>query len=183
MRCTHVAAVGVLVLAIGCESDPTMFEDLVLDAPLIHTDAAEYVAVHIAGSGPAASYAFTVIATLENGTPRNLYLARCSPGIERPIWSVDLVNGDDPSGSGYSPAWGCTGNEPFRMRPGESRTDTLRLSGPTSYDGVTGASFGALEGTMRLGYDIRLSAHGDPPNTPRLMRTSNTFEVSLAPSP
>ena len=126
-------------------------------AGFLQTDQPVYVARREGGDPRYGQYAFIVIARFTNETSSPVYLARCYPDSPYPIYGVELlmpIAGKERSG--YSPAWGCVGHDQaIVVGPGEARTDTLRISGPTAVDGRTKQPLGALRGRMQLFYQVQ----------------------------
>ncbi len=90
-----------------------------------------------------------------------VYLERCDPDSPHPIYGVRLV-GAGPLGApvpwraAYDPIWACGGHDlAVAVRPGEAWVDTLRLSGPNVWHGVTHQPDGVLERRFQLSYQVR----------------------------
>jgi hypothetical protein len=85
--------------------------------------------------------------------------------------------------SGYDMAWACVGGvPPAVVLPGEERTDTLRIMGPSAYDGITHEPLGVLQGRFQIGYDTQGCASSDPScSLAGSYIRSNVFDVRLAP--
>ncbi len=111
-------------------------------------------------TAPGCAYEFTVIASYKNHMDRPLYLARCDPDSPTPIYGVRLV---EPEGeSAYGPIWACGGHDnAILVQPGETRTDTLLISGPNVFDGETGEPLGLLEGQFVLVYQVQICPEQD----------------------
>lgn len=169
---TRATLAGLVALA-ACASDATGPGGL-----SILTDRSAYEAEYLAGGDGRTIYGFTVVAELRNTTRGTVHLERCSPSATTPIWGIASVDEGVRPGWGY--AWACVGTTTIAMSPGESRTDTLRVIGPTSYDGVTKEPLGVLEGSFRLVYAMRPCA-GSCSSDWTL--GSNAFRVTLAPAP
>lgn len=148
----------------------------------LSTDRASYTATYEDGDGSYRRYGFTVVARYTNRTKAPIYLARCYPDSPHPIYGVNLVEDDDSWRAWYNGAWACVGHESQIVVPsGGTRVDTLRLSGPTAWDGVTGQPLGVSSGRMQLAYEVQ-SCRGDGEcRLPRAAGLSNEFEVTRQP--
>lgn len=124
---------------------------------------------------------FTVEASYHNRTEASVYLQRCYPDSEHPIFGVSTLDGT--MESAYGPVWACVGHEDhIRVAPGETRIDVLEISGPNSFDGVTGEPFGVTEGVFQLGYDAYPCAEAEAGSCDRLpetQRVSAPFKVTV----
>ena len=122
------------------------------------------------------SYSFSLTAELENTTGETLYLDLCYPDDTYPIYGVTLA--DEESGeSAWNPAWGCVGHsESIALEPGETRTDTYQLTGPTS--SKDGQPLGEMEGLFRLFYRTLACADSDECEASGII--SNAFRIELA---
>jgi hypothetical protein len=144
------------------------------------TDQSSYTAEHISGEGTFRVYGFTLIARFVNRTDGVLYLQRCYPDTQFPIYGVELLDGSDSWGSAYDGTWACVGHEQqIQVGPGEARVDTLSIRGPGAFNGGTGEPFGALEGRMRLTYGVSTSPGDGAPSLPGY-GTSTAFTVARA---
>lgn len=125
------------------------------------------------------SCTFTLEATYYNRTDRPVYLYRCYPDSEYPIYGVPTS--DESAESAYDPIWGCVGHDDqIRVDPGETRTDVLEVRGPNSFDGVTGEPFGVVEGAFQLRYDARpCGGEGNCDSLPEVQRLSAPFKVTV----
>lgn len=116
-------------------------------SPTLETDRATYQASPMAGSSSYRWYGFTLVARYTNQTARTVYLARCYPDSKAPIYSLRGVG----FASAYDGAWACVGHDnPIRVEAGRSRTDTLRIQGPTAWS--DGRPIGELQGVFELVY-------------------------------
>lgn len=148
--------------------------------PLITTDRDAYTATHVRDEGTYRQYGFTLIARFQNRTGDAIYLDRCYPDASRPIYGVELLGATRPLESGYDPVWACVGHDnPIVVQPGAERVDTLRITGPTSWDGRTGEAMGRLEGRFRLVYQASSCPREARCPLPEEMRRSNPFEVTV----
>ena len=181
-RISHLGFLVLLgTLLGGCSSPPDAFRDT--SSPVL-TDKTLYIArpEFADCTGPGCPHAFTVEASYTNRTDRPLYLARCYPDSEAPIYGVRLVALGGEDESAYNLVWACVGHdEAIEVLPGETRVDTLRLEGPNAFDGETGEPYGALEGEFQLNYQVQICPEEDL--TCILIYAagrSNIFEVRLA---
>lgn len=112
------------------------------------------------GRSPSGTWQFTVVARFTNPTTDTLYLARCMPESPQPRYQVDPAD-LLPERAAYSPVWACVGHDrQFGLAPGQSRTDTIVLTGPNIWDGRSGAPEGRFEGSFRLSYHLQ-ACRGD----------------------
>jgi len=162
-----------IALLVGCESEPVgPGQDL--EGPAIKTDQLSYVAVPLEGEGDYRRYGFTVVAEFTNLTDRNVFLGRCYPDSPTPMFSVY----GDGFGSAYSGVWACVGHKnQFRVKPGQSRVDTLHLRGPSRWS--AGEPQGELEGRVRLRYFVGYCTDDCPDEAPDSLSSSDFFEVTL----
>ena len=139
--------------------------------PSIETDARTYTARHDGGEGPHARYSFDLVARFTNPLPDTVYLGRERPDSPHPIYGLGR--------SAYNGAvLGSAHSRQFAVAPGATRTDTLHVTGPMTWDGVTGEPDGPLDGPMRLSYE----AYGCRGEAARLavgVAVSDTFVVRL----
>jgi hypothetical protein len=140
------------------------------------TDATAYAATQIGGDPRYARYSFTVVATITNRTVAPMYLDRCYPNSQAPIYGVELVGRSGEAA--YDPIWACGGHDQrLRLMPGESRVDTLQLSGPNAFPHGGGTGHGAITGRMRLRYALQGCAGEAECRLPADAGLSNVFEV------
>lgn len=140
------------------------------------TDATAYVARRSDALAPA-QFGFDIISRFENRGATTLYLGRCFPESPQPMFGVEIV---EPAGaqSGYGYFWACVGHDnQFAVRPGDVRTDTLHVTGPNMFDGVTRQPIGILEGTFHLRFVVRLGPGDGGKSAPADADVSNTFVV------
>lgn len=145
----------------------------------VQTDRTRYTATPTGDAAPGfVEYEFTIVATFTNPTDDTVYLGRCFPDSPGPVYGVDLVSPEDEWGAAYSRFWGCVGHDQqFAVAPGAARVDTLRISGPTAWQG--GAYLGLLEGLFRLRYSVRTGPGDGAPEAPDDLESSNVFEVRI----
>jgi hypothetical protein len=146
------------------------------------TNDTSYVAAREPGGGPIARYGFTVVARYHNPTKAPIYLARCFASSKTPLYELQLVQGRRSSGSAYSPVWACAGHDKqIVVRPGATRVDTIAVSGPATWSGLTKKPIGNLEGRLRLAYfPQRCPGDGACAIVVDSLRYSNEFTVHLA---
>lgn len=158
--------VALSVAAACAENGPTVPSNLPLS-----TDSTSYTAIPI-GAG---QVLVKLVTRYRNITSAPVRLDKCSANARTPIFDVVLVSPPDTEGAGYDAAQACTGTDPFIVAPGETRTDTLRLVGPTAYDTRTKRYLGTVEGKFRVAYGgqesneftIELPPEGAVPLVPR----------------
>ena len=176
-----VIAVGALVLLTGCasglEPQPVEVRDPFPTDGSLRTDNHTYTA-SCKGEGYAKTCTFTLTMSYTNKTNGTVYFNHCYPDDTFPIYFVGGLTEEE---SAYSGAWGCTGHDRFvKVLAEEQRVDTLRISGPNAWDGVTGEPFGLLEGHLQIFYEaFSCSNELDPCELPREAATSNVFTVNL----
>lgn len=151
-------AVFVILYVYGPHVDASHFPQDVVGPvnQVIRTDHTQYMAEHQKGSGNQRTYAFTIVARLENHSKVPFYLERCYSKSTTPIYAVELVGGREGEESGYDGIWACMGgNRPIVVRPGRTRIDRFRIFGPRGRESDTGIPLGVLEGQFRLVYSAR----------------------------
>jgi len=122
-----------------------------------------------------------VVARFTNETDQPLYLSRCYPDTSYPIYGVVATNAD--LEAGYNPVWACVGHDhPIVVGRGETRVDSLRITGPNAWDGYTSEPFGTLTGAFRLSYNIAACPDAYGCGAMPLSVQSNEFEVRLQPN-
>lgn len=162
------------------EPEPTL-PPVVRQGEPAQTDSLQYVAVYVGGESPYRRYGFRVVSRYTNRTAQTLYLQRCYPNSAHPIYGVQSMG---PTGSGaaaYSQVWACVGHaNHIAVTPGATRVDTLRVTGPNSWNGrPPHEPYGDLEGRFRLRYNIQTCAGDDYCPAPDSLQISNVFEVRL----
>jgi hypothetical protein len=182
-RTTERSIVLVALVATACEGRGSLPTDLgpVPDGAFT-TDATGYVALPIGQYFGHDRYSFTIVARFENRGATPLYIARCFPTSPSPIFGVtrtDLLG----KTSGFNTTWGCVGvSHMIAVAPGAYQVDTLTMTGPNLFDGVTHEPLnGPLEGRYRLSYDVRVSDGETAPAAPFGAGSSNEFVVRLSP--
>lgn len=138
------------------------------------TDLPSYVATYVAGEGAYQRYGFQLVASFSNEGARTVYLLRCAPDSERPLFQVRGLGFE----SGYDRAWACVGHDHhLAVAPGEIRVDTLFITGPNAWSGSS--SLGRLEGDFQLHYLVSPCLAGCPGQVPDGMGVSNPFHVDV----
>ena len=150
----------------------------------LQTDRGSYEAAYLGGEGSWTSYGFEVVIQTTNLGGVSLYLSGCGPNPSAPIYGVvPIAEEPEPQRrSAYSMAWACTGGPSIELSPGEMRTDTLRLWGPTAVDGLTGEVLGALEGTKAVSFRVWTCPDRPDCQAPDHLGRSNPFDVRLVPA-
>jgi hypothetical protein len=177
MRQSAIAIVIAVALVLaGCKGPLSPVEQI-RTGPF-QTDRASYTAVPVSTQQGWTTYGFDVVTSLSNVTQDTLFLQRCMPSDTHPMYDVIQVApaGADP---GYSPAWGCVGGvPPIAVLPGEVREDSLRLTGPTSFDETTGKPIGTTTGTYAIRFDVSGCSQQAPCAIGDSLSTSTTFTVT-----
>lgn len=146
----------------------------------LQTDRAAYSAGFIGGEGPYRRYTVTVVARFTNKTSRPVYLERCYPDTPYPIYGI--VSTEEGREAAYSAAWACVGHDrPIVVSLGETRTDSLHISGPNTWDGHTNQPSGDLVGRFRLSYAVGTCPSVYHCEVAARVSESNDFEVRLEP--
>ena len=146
----------------------------------IRTDRAAYDATPIGREGSYRTYAMTVVAQFTNGMSRQLYLQRCYADTPYPIYGI--VSAEEGREAAYNPVWACVGHGvPIIVLAGMTRTDSLRIVGPTAWDGRTKKPLGDLVGRFRLSYIVGTCRAVTGCEVPGRVHESNEFEVRLRP--
>ena len=172
-----------LAALIACGSSVPTSGDVTADQEgqvTLRTDRAAYQASLAGGEGPYRRYAVTLAAQLSNGLSIPLYLQRCYPDTPYPIYGV--VSAEEGREAAYSPVWACVGHDrPIVLSAGKTRTDSLPVLGPNTWDGHTNMPSGDLVGRFRLGYLIGTCRAVVSCELPGGSIESNEFEVGLEP--
>jgi hypothetical protein len=179
---SHLA--GLLLLAsAACETPTAEPHGLTVEDRrdlTLRTDRNLYEATFSGGEGTYRTYVLTVVARFSNGTDQPLYLSRCYPATSYPIYGVVATNAD--LEAGYNPVWACVGHDhPIVVGSGETRVDSLRITGPNAWDGYTNEPFGPLTGRFRLSYPVATCPGVDGCGVLSSSVESNEFEVRLKP--
>lgn len=164
-----------LMALIGVSACSSAVDEPATPGLSLQTNAWHYVAVGDPIPSGYRQWHFQVIATLINNTPAPVYVERCSPNANSPVFSVGI---DGTGESAYDPIWACGGSDhQLLLAPHERRVDTLHVSGPNEF-GI--ATPGLLKsGTFRLAYYVS-TCDGDG-CVGTVTRPSADFEVSALP--
>ena len=151
------------------------------DSGTFTTDAAAYTAKASGSLLGNPIYSVTVVARFTNPGTSTIYLARCYPDSPTPIYGVALVGQTDSWGAAYNPAWACVGHDKqIAVRPGETRVDTLKLTGPNAFEGSTNKGFGVTAGRFKLTYGTQsCTGDGECPLRDESLNSSNEFTIRL----
>jgi hypothetical protein len=176
------SVVGFLFAALmACESSVAPSDGVTADQAgqvTLRTDRTAYSATPIGGEGPYRTYAFTLMAQFTNGMSRPVYLERCYPDTAYPVYGIGA--GADGPAAAYDPAWACVGHDaPIVVLAGQTRTDSLRITGPNAWDGRTEEPFGDLVGRFRLTYVVGTCRAVRGCALPGRGSESNEFDIHL----
>jgi hypothetical protein len=166
-----------LCLAVGTVGDPNTASHA---RATLHTDRITYEALPTLDEPPY-FYTFTLVARLDNGMARPLQIKRRCPQETAPQDTVpeyDVQAVEEDLNSGYSPVQICAEIRPtpvIVVPPGESRFDTLHITGPHMWNGYTKEPGGVLAGRFRLAYELHPCAR--PLDCDEVI--SNEFKVRL----
>ncbi len=165
------------LIALGCLcacADPT---GPAREGEPVQTDATVYFARHMGGSGDDSQYGFMLVSRFLNAQADTVFLARCYPDTPYPIYGVHSVDTPHSKGAAYSPFWACVGgSDPIVVPPGATRTDTLQVRGPNSWD-QSGEPLGVLEGVFQIGFVARYCRAETGCDAPPAEVRSNGFRV------
>jgi hypothetical protein len=126
------------------------------DAELVlRIDKDNYTSVHYRTTDNERLYKLIIVARLENHSKSPVILGRCYPAPPYPFYRVMA---DESGASAYEQPWGYVeNNDSIVVQPGETRADTLQVSGPGGWrsDIKGGKRYeGRLEGKFRLVYNL-----------------------------
>jgi hypothetical protein len=172
-----VGACAIVLCGLAAACDGSSPTDLALAAG-IHTDRLVYEAERRRPGNPLYPlYGFTIVATFSNPTPTYLKVGACGAGRS---WFLRLVDGAVGEASGYNPVptlEACDAH--VIVGPRQTRTDTLRIEGPSGYD-IGFVPMGVMEGRFRLEYGVSICDwDGTCVPAPERMRVSKTFEIFI----
>jgi hypothetical protein len=161
-----------IAFAVGCTAgDPTSESETAVD---IRTDRTVY---QLVPSG--VSHRATVVVTITNVGPAQVFLKRCTQDDASPLYQVYRPADEAPS-RGFGRAWACPGGEPspITLRAEESITDTVVLVANVSGDiGVA-----ELTGEFVVRYAVYGSYNattGMLGNVDEVASESNVFRVAI----
>jgi hypothetical protein len=175
----------VIILAAGCgePTGATPSENLpVRGSEVIQTDSVRYAARTSSGEGIWREFGFRVVSTFTNTRPDTIYLGRCFPDSQGPMYAVEVMDSSDYWGAAYDPVWDCVGvDSPIPVPPAATRVDTFDIRGPyVRQGGSVGTPYGVFTGTMRLRLPIQTCPAEIGCLVPLAERVSNQFLVELA---
>jgi hypothetical protein len=176
------SVVGFLIAGlVACESSAAPSDRVTADQSgevTLRTDGAAYSARLIGGEGSYRTYAFTLVAQFTNRMPESVYLERCYPDTPYPVYGIG--SGAGGPAAAYDPAWACVAHGvPIVVPAGDTRIDSLSISGPNAWDGRTGEPLGDLVGSFRLSYRVGTCPAISSCELPGRFRESNQFEIRL----
>ena len=146
---------------------------------VLRVDRSEYLARPPIPRRDRGTYTFTLVATFRNSGTGPVNLEHCQGYRTYGIELVGPLPLRERPRAAYSPAWNCAGSDnKLSVEPGETRVDTIRLWGPTSWDGRTRQPRGVLDGTFRLAYTLDGCPVGVACRTPYIR--SQPFDVITA---
>lgn len=133
-------------------------------------------------------YEFEIVARYQNLTGQIIYFESCSENANRPFGGLNLLTPGEKTQSAYSGI--CAGFGFIGIEPGETRVDTVQISGPSTWKFGTNEPFGAVEGGYHLEYPLAhtcLNDEGtfignDCQTSESEVPASKEFEVKLAES-
>ena len=153
-------------------------------------DQPAYLARYLEGdsssTGDYRQYGFRIRARFVNRRDVPVYLPRCYPQDQHPMYGVRYAGPDSLGGplgsrteSAYDPIWACVGHDrPIVVPPGTVRTDVLEVSGPSSWTSYGLQRGGKEEGAFRLHYQASLcpdDAYSPGCRVPESERASAVF--------
>ena len=157
------------LLAAGCSLFPSDGGEMDPEAISIQTDRARYEAT--VGEAGVPSVKITIPITYRNASDAAVYAIGCHPP-EPPLLEKH-VNGT------WVVAWAPIVNyclrPPWRIGPGETRRDTVRVYGAKRGHNAAPTFDTGVPGTYRLAQTLYADPEGERPLPPV---TSNTFEVT-----
>lgn len=136
------------------------------------TDARFYTALRTGEVTPTDRFEMDIVVALANLTDREISLQACGEDGNSPRFAVSMAAIPNDWSAAYESAGSCFSASSITLAPGESRVDRVVLSGPRTFDGLTGLPLGDLEGEMRLVYYVD-----------GLTLRSNSFTVTVEPLP
>jgi hypothetical protein len=188
MRPVCLLVVSFIAIAEGCANARKSANDARPNCAtcFLVTNAISYRAERMIGEGALVHrrYHFPIISTFTNRSANTVYLPRCNHDSRQPLFTVVGMDSatafDLKTGPAYATDWACAGVKPFALGPGESRVDTLEITGPNSWSLPTGEAHGVLEGTFRLYFPARRGSDVRSGFLPFAQLTSNPFTVRIA---
>jgi hypothetical protein len=127
-----------------------------------------------------------IVATYTNRTDRPVYLGTCDIR-DNPGFTMDK-KAQDRWVLSYDPICPLTAGPPLEVRPGESRTDTLRLRDSLRPNAYRNFQTPEVPGTYRVAYSVHNCCHTAPGGSvrhgarlPREEHVSEPFRIELVP--
>ena len=165
----------IILSALACSSNT----DPLPGHGVLETNATSYVAVPLPTG--AFDYEVSVVLRLRNTSQELIRVSRCLPTTSYPPYFVESQSGGEVA---WSPNTTCNleGPKIQDMRPGEERSDTLRLVAPWRRS-FNGQAIGAVQGEFNVVYETRIcrsvAANGNcqPINQLEYV-TSNRFRIT-----
>jgi len=145
-----IIALFTTVIFMGCsvnsDTNDEFDADIQIDQDVYH---AELTSIN---SNFRPVYEFEIVARYQNLTDQTLYFESCSENANRPFGGLKLLTPGEKTQSAYSEV--CAGFGFVGIEPGESRSDTIRISGPSTWKFGTNEPLGETEGVYRLEYPL-----------------------------
>lgn len=146
-----LGAAALLVTASGCADTPLAARG---GTVTLVTDARFYTALRTGEVIPTDRFEMDLVVALSNMSDREVSLQSCGTEGSSPRFAVSMAAIPNDWSAAYENAFFCGSASSMTLAPGESRVDRIVLSGPRTYDAVTGEALGDLEGEMRLVYYV-----------------------------
>jgi hypothetical protein len=118
------------------------------------TNARFYTALRTGEVAPTDRFEMDIVVALSNMTDDDISLQGCGSEGTSPRFAVSMAAIPNDWSAAYESAATCVSASSMTLAPGESRVDRLVLTGPRTFDAVTGLPLGDLEGEMRLVYYV-----------------------------
>jgi hypothetical protein len=179
MRGTLRGVLGAAAFAValaGCAESPLTTRG---GSVTLVTDARFYTALRTGEVMPTDRFEMDLVVALSNMSDHAISLQSCGTEGNSPRFAVSMAAIPNDWSAAYESAFFCGSASSMTLAPGESRVDRIVLSGPRTFDAVTGQALGDLEGEMRLVYyvdgrtlwsnafTVRVEAPPPPPITVR----------------
>lgn len=146
-----LGAAAFVVLTAACTEQPLASRG---GTVTLVTDARFYTALRTGEVVPTDRFEMDIVVALANMSDREVSLQSCGNDGSAPRFAVSMAAIPNDWSAAYESAWACGSGSSTTLAPGESRVDRIVLSGPRTYDAVTGEALGDLEGEMRLVYYV-----------------------------
>lgn len=144
-------AAAIAVVASACADTPLARRG---GSVTLVTDASFYTALRTGDVVPTDRFEMDIVVALANMSDRDISLQSCGGEGRTPRFAVSMAAIPNDWSAAYESAWACGSASSMTLAPGESRVDRIVLSGPRTFDAVTGEAIGDLEGAMRLVYYV-----------------------------